>query len=120
LHADHLYAVVVAGLALGALAVYGVRVARRGVASYDRTNAAGGSLLLSKRLVEFGYWALMPVARLCVRAGVTPGTSAIFILSTRASAGKIADALDPLGAEALRTELSLEQEQLLRDALADR
>ena len=72
MHADHLYAVVVAGLALGALAVYGVRVARRGVASYDRTNAAGGSLLLSKRLVEFGYWALMPVARLCVRAGVTP------------------------------------------------
>jgi uncharacterized membrane protein len=55
-----------------------------------------------------------------VRDSVTPGTSAIFILSTRASAGKIADALDRLGAEALRTELSLEQEQLLRDALADR
>jgi uncharacterized membrane protein len=55
-----------------------------------------------------------------VRASVTPGTSAIFILSTRASAGKIAGALDRLGAEALRTELSLEQEQLLRDALADR
>src|SRR5688572_26401903 len=45
---------------------------RRGVATYDRTNATGGSVLLSKRLVEFGYWAILPLARLCVRAGVTP------------------------------------------------
>ena len=70
--ADHLYAVVVAVLALGGLAVYGVRVARRGAASYDRTNAAGGSVLLSKRLVEYGYWAILPMARFCVRAGITP------------------------------------------------
>jgi uncharacterized membrane protein len=55
-----------------------------------------------------------------VRDSITPGTSAIFILSTRASAGRIADALGRLGAEALRTELSVEQEQRLRDALADR
>ena len=55
-----------------------------------------------------------------VRGSVTPGTSALFILSTRASAGKIADALHRLGADALVTELSLEQEQFLRDVLADR
>ena len=55
-----------------------------------------------------------------VRDSVTPGTSAIFILASRASAGKIAGPLESLGAKALRTELSLEQEQLLRDALADR
>jgi uncharacterized membrane protein len=55
-----------------------------------------------------------------VRDSVTPDTSALFILSTRASAGRISPSLDRLGAEALRTELSLEQVQLLRDALADR
>jgi uncharacterized membrane protein len=55
-----------------------------------------------------------------VRESVTPGTSALFVLSTRSAAGRIAAELGPLGAEALRTELSLEQEQLLRDALADR
>jgi uncharacterized membrane protein len=55
-----------------------------------------------------------------VRESVTPGTSALFVLSSRSAAGKIAGELGPLGAEALRTELSLEQEQLLRDALADR
>jgi CDP-diacylglycerol--glycerol-3-phosphate 3-phosphatidyltransferase len=67
---DYLYAVLVAVLTLGGLAVYGVRVMRNGVATFDRTNATGGSPLLSKRLVEFGYWAILPLARLCVRAGI--------------------------------------------------
>jgi CDP-diacylglycerol--glycerol-3-phosphate 3-phosphatidyltransferase len=69
---DHLYALFILALAFGALAVYGVRVAVRGFAQYDRVNAVGGSPLLSKRLVEFGYWALTPLARACVRAGITP------------------------------------------------
>lgn len=55
-----------------------------------------------------------------IRDAVTPGTSAIFILSSRAAADHVARLLDDLGAEVVRTELSMEQEQHLRDALADR
>src|SRR5262249_30729268 len=69
---DYLYGLFVVALTFAALAVYGVRVMVRGFARYDRVNAVGGSPLLSKRLVEFGYWAIGPVARACVRAGITP------------------------------------------------
>jgi uncharacterized membrane protein len=55
-----------------------------------------------------------------VRESVTPGTSAIFILSSRATAKQVAAGLGGLGVEVLRSELSLEQEQHLRDALGDR
>jgi uncharacterized membrane protein len=55
-----------------------------------------------------------------VRESVTPGTSAIFVLSSRASATRILGDFDRFGVEVLRTELSLEQERHLRDALADR
>jgi uncharacterized membrane protein len=54
-----------------------------------------------------------------VRDGVTPGTSALFLLSSRASADAVAAGLRKLGAELLRCELSPEQEQRLRDALSD-
>src|SRR5258708_4098063 len=69
---DHLYALFVVALTFSALAVFGVRVAIRGAVRYDRVNAVGGSPLLSKRLVEFGYWALLPLARGCVRLGLSP------------------------------------------------
>ena len=55
-----------------------------------------------------------------VRDSVTPGTSALFVLSGRAAAGHLAERLRGLADEALRSELSLEQERRLRDALADR
>ena len=54
-----------------------------------------------------------------VRNSVIPGTSALFVLSTRRSADGVAIALAGLAVEALRCELSPEQEQRLRDALAD-
>ncbi len=69
---DYLYGMFVVALTFAALAIYGVRVAVRGFARYDRVDAVGGSPLLSKRLMEFGYWALGPLARACVRAGITP------------------------------------------------
>ena len=55
-----------------------------------------------------------------VRDSVTPGTSALFVLSGRAVAGRIAEGLRGVAEEALRSELSVEQERRLRDALADR
>jgi uncharacterized membrane protein len=55
-----------------------------------------------------------------VRENVTPGTSAIFVLGPRVSADHVAAHLDGPAVEVLRSELSLEQEQHLRDALADR
>src|SRR5262245_24092722 len=69
---DHFYALFVVALTFSALAVFAVRVAIRGAVRYDRVNAVGGSPLLSKRLVEFGYWALLPLARGCVRVGLRP------------------------------------------------
>jgi CDP-diacylglycerol--glycerol-3-phosphate 3-phosphatidyltransferase len=69
---DHLYAIVVLVLCLGALAVFAVRVVLRGNVHYDRVNAIGGSPFLSQRLVEMGYWALLPLARFCHARGVTP------------------------------------------------
>jgi len=55
-----------------------------------------------------------------VREHVTPGTSAIFVLSTRFSAQRVAEAFDGFDVAVLRSELSVEEEQHLRDALSDR
>ena len=55
-----------------------------------------------------------------VREHVTPGTSAIFVLSTRTSAERVAEGFDGIDCEVLRSELSVEEEQHLRDALSDR
>lgn len=55
-----------------------------------------------------------------VRESVTPGTSALFVLSGRAAAVHLAEGLQGVAVEALRSELSPEQERHLRDALADR
>jgi uncharacterized membrane protein len=54
------------------------------------------------------------------RESVTPGTSAIFLLSSRASADMVARGLGQLGVETLRAELSAEQEHHLIAALGDR
>jgi uncharacterized membrane protein len=55
-----------------------------------------------------------------VRELVTPGTSAIFTLSTRASARRIAEVFEGFDVSVLCSELSLEQEERLREALSDR
>jgi uncharacterized membrane protein len=55
-----------------------------------------------------------------VRESVTPGTSGLFVLSSRQSAERVAERLAGPGIERLRCELSPEQSQHLQDALADR
>jgi uncharacterized membrane protein len=54
-----------------------------------------------------------------VRAAVTPGTSAVFVVSTATSAQRLAKALGALDIRTLSSRLSPEQEQRLRDALGE-
>jgi CDP-diacylglycerol---glycerol-3-phosphate 3-phosphatidyltransferase len=69
---DYLYLSFLLGIpALLALA-YALRVLQKGRPSYDRVNRQGGSALLGKRVMEMGYWALQPFARLLVFIQVTP------------------------------------------------
>jgi phosphatidylglycerophosphate synthase len=53
-------------------AVYGVRVAVKGRAHFDRIDRQGGSRLLTKGTMELGYWILQPVARLLVFLRIGP------------------------------------------------
>ena len=55
-----------------------------------------------------------------IRDSVTPGTSAIFVLSGRGAANEVAARLAGPGVVMLRSELSPEQAEHLREALADR
>jgi uncharacterized membrane protein len=54
-----------------------------------------------------------------VRDAVTPGTSALFVISTSASAEAIAVTVQDLATEVIRSPLSHEQEQRLREALGE-
>lgn len=61
---------------LGAVAVltiaYSVRLLVKGRAQFARVDKQGGSALLSKGIMEMGYWWLQPIARALVAIGVTP------------------------------------------------
>jgi uncharacterized membrane protein len=50
-----------------------------------------------------------------VRESVTPGTSALFVMSEHAVVDRVADQFKQTGATLLTTNLSTEQEQLLRE-----
>lgn len=64
----------------GALGVgYGLRVALQGKARFDRTDQEGGSVLVSKGMMEMAYWGLQPLGELLIRLGFTP--NAISFLS---------------------------------------
>jgi uncharacterized membrane protein len=54
-----------------------------------------------------------------VRESVTPGTSALFIIEGRDSLDRTAAAFDGLDVEMIRSDLSYEQTQHLREALGD-
>ena len=53
-----------------------------------------------------------------VRAKVTPGTSALFVLTSGANQEKVAEEFRGVQAELIRTNLSDEQEAQLREAFA--
>ena len=54
-----------------------------------------------------------------IRADVTPGTSAAFVLSHGATADVVADALRDLDMQLLRSNLTVEEEEQLRAMFAD-
>ncbi len=54
-----------------------------------------------------------------VRAKVTPGTSALFVMSSDAVLDKVSDAFAGLNAELIETNLSEEEEAKLREAFAE-
>jgi CDP-diacylglycerol---glycerol-3-phosphate 3-phosphatidyltransferase len=102
---DHLFAFLVLALGVGTLMIYGLRVITRGAAHFERVNAIGGSPLLSKSLVEMGYWALMPLARGCAALGLTPNAITLTALTLGLAAG-VALAFGHLGLGALLALLS--------------
>jgi CDP-diacylglycerol--glycerol-3-phosphate 3-phosphatidyltransferase len=102
---DSLYALAVVALTFSALAVFGLRIAIHGGVRFDRIDAVGGSPLLSQRLVEFGYWAVLPAARACARAGITPNHITWVSLGLGIGAG-VAIAFGLLGLGALLALLS--------------
>jgi len=54
-----------------------------------------------------------------VRERITPGTSALFVLTSDAVLDRVAEAFEGTTAELIQTNLSDEQEQSLREAFAD-
>jgi uncharacterized membrane protein len=54
-----------------------------------------------------------------VQKNVTPGTSALFVMSSNAVADKVLDQFKTTGASLLSTNLSTEQEGRLREAFAE-
>jgi phosphatidylglycerophosphate synthase len=54
------------------MAVYSIRVAVKGRVRFDRLDREGGSRLLSKSVMQAGYWFLHPAGKLLARLGVSP------------------------------------------------
>ena len=61
---DMVYPLVLIGLTLAVAVAYGLRVVLKGQVHFDRVDEQGGSALLSKRVMEMGYWFFQPLAKL--------------------------------------------------------
>jgi CDP-diacylglycerol---glycerol-3-phosphate 3-phosphatidyltransferase len=70
--ADLKYTLAGALIILLLASAYGLRVAVKGRAHYERIDRQGGSRLLTKGAMELGYWILHPAARLLALLGITP------------------------------------------------
>jgi phosphatidylglycerophosphate synthase len=69
---DVYFTVVVAIMTATAVTSYGVHVVRRGWARSARIDQlGGGSALLGRQIVEMGYFAMTPLARVCIAVGLT-------------------------------------------------
>src|SRR3712207_1019005 len=63
---DLIYALVLFSLVILVVLAYGVRVTFKGQAHFDRVEKQGGSALLSKSVMEIGYWFFQPLARVLI------------------------------------------------------
>jgi CDP-diacylglycerol--glycerol-3-phosphate 3-phosphatidyltransferase len=79
--------VALAALVLAAFVAYARRVSRAGPARSTRVARAGSSLLLGRAAMEMGYWAMRPLARVCVAAGVSANAVSWMSLGLAAAAG---------------------------------
>ncbi len=69
---DVYFTLVMAAMTAAAVATYGVHVARRGWSRSARIDQlGGGSALLGRQIVEMGYFAMTPLARVCIALGLT-------------------------------------------------
>ena len=75
------------GLLCVLVAWYAARAVLRGRSRHVRVDADGGSLLVSKTVMEFGYWLLDPVATILLRSGVTSNQVTAFSLFPAFGAG---------------------------------
>lgn len=75
------------GLLVLSLAIYSTRTLLRGRARNARVDQDGGSLLVTKGFMEFGYWLVEPVAAVLYRMGVTPDQVTAFSLLPALAAG---------------------------------
>ena len=71
----------------GILVLYAGRVWMLGRAQSARADKDGGSILMSKHLVEFAQWMLLPLGRFLVRVGGTPDGVTWFSLLPGIGAG---------------------------------
>jgi len=51
---------------------YLIKLKLVGHESYDRIEKQGGSQLLSKRVMEMGYWMFQPLGNFCIKYNITP------------------------------------------------
>ncbi|MEK6705557.1 MAG: CDP-alcohol phosphatidyltransferase family protein [Bdellovibrionota bacterium] len=77
-----IYAIILITIPVVLIAAYSLRIALKGRARFDRIDNQSSSKFLSKGVMEMGYWALQPVARLLVFFQITPNqiswTSIVF------------------------------------------
>jgi CDP-diacylglycerol--glycerol-3-phosphate 3-phosphatidyltransferase len=78
------------GLAMATLVIavsYAGRVSRVGAARESRIEQAGSSPLLGKAAMEMGYWAMRPVAQVCIALGLSANVVSWISLALAALAG---------------------------------
>ena len=80
------------------------------------TDEGGKASSFAKKLSKAGIDSSMVEA---VKADMTPGTSALVLLSTDAVIGTVAKAFEGHATELMRSDLSVQQEDRLRAAFSD-
>jgi phosphatidylglycerophosphate synthase len=68
---DLIYALSLFALAALIALAYGIRVALKGQAHFDRVDRQGGGAFLGKSLMEAGYWFFQPIARFLILCRLT-------------------------------------------------
>lgn len=69
---DFVNTIVLLGILALVAVAYSVKLILKGRTQYDRVNRQGGSVLMGRGMMEIGYWALQPIAKLLVFLHVTP------------------------------------------------